>query len=107
MKSVVYSLGLGIIGGALGNYLDIPLGWLLGAMAANMVASMQGLSVEVPNWLRTLALMQLSASCWELRSLTGTPRAHPSLGPDHDRHDLLPGDRCTVGDVLRPKSHWF
>ena len=59
MKKAVYSLGLGITGGALGNYLDIPLGWLLGAMVANMVASMQGLSVEVPNWLRTLALMAL------------------------------------------------
>jgi len=59
MKKVVYSLGLGIIGGALGNYLDIPLGWLLGAMVANMVASMQGLSLEIPNWLRTIALTAL------------------------------------------------
>ena len=56
MKKFVYSIGLGIIGGALGNYLDIPLGWLLGAMVANMVASMQGLSLEIPNWLRTIAL---------------------------------------------------
>ena len=59
MKKFVYSIGLGIIGGALGNYLDIPLGWLLGAMVANMVASMQGLSLEIPNWLRTIALAAL------------------------------------------------
>jgi hypothetical protein len=61
MKKAIYSLGLGIIGGAVGAYLNIPLGWLLGAMVANIGASMQGASLAVPQWLRSVAFIALGA----------------------------------------------
>ena len=61
MKKVIYSLGLGAIGGAVGAYLDIPLGWLLGAMVANIAASMLGISLAIPQWLRSIAFIGLGA----------------------------------------------
>lgn len=61
MKKAIYSLGLGVIGGAVGACLDIPLGWLLGAMVANIAASMQGASLAIPQWLRSIAFIGLGA----------------------------------------------
>jgi hypothetical protein len=61
MKKVIYSLGLGVVGGGVGAYLNIPLGWLLGAMVANIVASMQGVSLGIPQWLRSIAFIGLGA----------------------------------------------
>ena len=54
-----YALGLGLAGGAVGNYLGIPLGWLLGAIVANMAASMHNLPVAIPTPLRRAALAVL------------------------------------------------
>lgn len=59
MKKMFLALGLGLIGGAVGNYLDIPLGWLLGAIVANMAASMHNLPVAIPVPLRRVALAVL------------------------------------------------
>ena len=59
MKKTLFALGLGLAGGAVGNYLGIPLGWLLGAIVANMVASMHNVSVAVPVPLRRAALTVL------------------------------------------------
>ncbi len=61
MKKVIYSLGLGVIGGAVGAYLNIPLGWLLGAMVANIGASLQGVALAIPQWLRSIAFIGLGA----------------------------------------------
>ncbi|MDH3715238.1 MAG: AbrB family transcriptional regulator [Gammaproteobacteria bacterium] len=57
MNNVLYSLGLGLAGGAVGNFFDIPLGWLLGAILANMVASMHSLPVAIPRSFRQASLI--------------------------------------------------
>ncbi len=59
MRSTLHALLLGALGGWAGYALDLPLGWLLGAMAVNMAASMYGLPVSIPKRLRDGALVVL------------------------------------------------
>ena len=46
------ALSIGGAGGALFAYLQLPLAWLLGALAATTIASMAGLRMDVPDGLR-------------------------------------------------------
>jgi membrane AbrB-like protein len=46
------ALSIGGAGGALFAYLQLPLPWLLGALAATTIASMAGLQMAVPDRLR-------------------------------------------------------
>ena len=46
------ALTIGGAGGALFAYLQLPLAWLLGALAATTIASMAGLRMAVPDRLR-------------------------------------------------------
>ncbi len=43
---------VGLAGGVLFTALGLPLAWLLGAMFATTIASLSGLPLEVPGWLR-------------------------------------------------------
>lgn len=49
---VVGALALGAVGGGLFVLIGLPLPWMLGAMAATTAASMAGLRIAVPQWLR-------------------------------------------------------
>jgi membrane AbrB-like protein len=46
------ALSIGAAGGGLFAYLDLPLPWLLGTLAATTIASMAGLRMAVPDGLR-------------------------------------------------------
>ena len=56
LAPVVRSLGIGIVGGALAHWANVPLAWMLGAMAANIVAAMAGRDLRVPTPLRRAML---------------------------------------------------
>jgi len=51
-RRLTAALLIGLAGGALFTALGLPLAWLLGAMFATTLASLSGLSLEVPGWLR-------------------------------------------------------
>src|SRR5918994_5707259 len=55
------ALGLGAIGGASFAALDLPLPWLLGALAATTAASLGGLELRVPERLRRPMIAVLGA----------------------------------------------
>ena len=46
------ALGIGTAGGAVFWLLDLPLSWMIGAMAATTVASLMGLRIAIPRPLR-------------------------------------------------------
>ena len=46
------ALGLGALGGALFTALDLPLPWLLGALACTTAASLAGVRFVMPDGLR-------------------------------------------------------
>ena len=48
IRSVCIALGLGVVGGAIFAWLRLPLPWMLGAMTANMAASLGGAKVDIP-----------------------------------------------------------
>ena len=50
------SLGLGIVGGLAFDFAGLPLPWMLGPLVVNLVASIRGASVAVPEQLRMLFL---------------------------------------------------
>ncbi|MBT5413440.1 MAG: AbrB family transcriptional regulator [Rhodospirillaceae bacterium] len=52
LSALVLALGLGTVGGALFNLIDLPLAWMIGSMAANTVAAMAGWRVSVAPRLR-------------------------------------------------------
>ncbi|MCB2009256.1 MAG: AbrB family transcriptional regulator [Geminicoccaceae bacterium] len=52
IRSLVMTLGLGALGGALFHLLDLPLAWMLGAMLLTTVASMAGFRLAMPKVLR-------------------------------------------------------
>lgn len=56
---VLLSLGGGFFGGLAFTHLNMPLGWLLGAMCMNIVLSMSGLRVSVPAPVRAVSLAVL------------------------------------------------
>ena len=53
------ALALGTAGGALLDYLQAPLAWMIGAMLATSASAMAGASISVPNPLRVVMLMVL------------------------------------------------
>ena len=50
------SLGLGAAGGGLASLADVPLAWMLGAMAANVPAALAGWDLRVPQPFRRAML---------------------------------------------------
>lgn len=51
-RRVALALLIGLIGGAVFAYLDLPLPWMLGAMAATMGASLAGAEIALPQSIR-------------------------------------------------------
>jgi len=56
---VVYSLLIASAGGYVGNFLNIPLGWMLGALVAVIISNAAKVEVSVPEHLRTVTLALL------------------------------------------------
>jgi hypothetical protein len=52
VRRVVLALLIGLVGGAAFAYADLPLPWMLGAMAASMAASLAGVEIALPQRLR-------------------------------------------------------
>lgn len=51
-RRVVLALLIGLIGGSLFTIADMPLPWMLGAMAATMAASLGGVEIALPQRMR-------------------------------------------------------
>ena len=51
-RPFLLAIGLGTVGGTLFHLMHLPLAWMLGAIVANTVASMAGLSLQIPRTLR-------------------------------------------------------
>ncbi|MEM9045231.1 MAG: AbrB family transcriptional regulator [Pseudomonadota bacterium] len=52
LRGIALGLFIGAIGGALAEWAHVPLAWMLGALFFTMAASLAGLPVGVPTWLR-------------------------------------------------------
>ena len=52
LRGIALGLLVGGIGGALAAWANVPLAWMLGALFATMAASLAGMPVNVPTWLR-------------------------------------------------------
>lgn len=52
MWRIALGLTIGALGGFIAEMADVPLAWMLGALFANMIASVGGAPVDVPLWLR-------------------------------------------------------
>ncbi|MEM7177382.1 MAG: AbrB family transcriptional regulator [Pseudomonadota bacterium] len=52
LRGIVFGLAVGTIGGVLADWAHVPLAWMLGALFLTMAASLAGLPVQVPTWLR-------------------------------------------------------
>ena len=52
LKKLGLGLLLGAIGGALADYFDVPLAWMLGALFVTMFARVAGAPIDVPIWVR-------------------------------------------------------
>ncbi len=52
VRRVVGALLIGFAGGAVFAYVQLPLPWMLGAMAATMAASLAGARISLPNLIR-------------------------------------------------------
>lgn len=52
LARIALALGLGVIGGALFFWLTMPLPWMIGALAATLVAALAGLPIRAPERLR-------------------------------------------------------
>lgn len=55
-KSLAVSLALGVAGGSLFQLTGMPLAWMLGPLVANLLGAMAGLTLAVPERLRSLFL---------------------------------------------------
>jgi len=55
-RSVCKTLLIGALGGAVFQLLGLPLAWMIGPLAANLLASFAGCRVEMPGRLREIAL---------------------------------------------------
>lgn len=56
---VVYSLLIAAVGGYIGDLLNIPLGWLLGALVAVIISTVAKVEVSIPTYIRNIALALL------------------------------------------------
>jgi membrane AbrB-like protein len=52
LKKLALGLVLGAIGGAVANYFNVPLAWMLGALFVTMFARVAGAPIDVPIWVR-------------------------------------------------------
>ncbi|MCZ6859649.1 MAG: AbrB family transcriptional regulator [Alphaproteobacteria bacterium] len=52
LANVVMGLVIGVAGGALANWLQLPLAWMIGAMVFTTIAAMSGLPVTIPRSFR-------------------------------------------------------
>lgn len=52
LKGIAWGLAIGTLGGAVANWAEVPLAWMLGALFFTMAASLSGLPVAVPTWMR-------------------------------------------------------
>jgi len=57
--SVLWALAIGTAGGALGHVIGIPAPWLAGSLVATIIAVYSNQTLELPDWLRTLAFILL------------------------------------------------
>ncbi len=51
-RSIAFGLAIGLVGGSCFAYADLPLPWMLGAMAATMAASLSGADITLPQSVR-------------------------------------------------------
>ncbi|GEN22693.1 AbrB family transcriptional regulator [Halomonas cupida] len=51
--SLIRSLALGAVGGALFSLTGLPLAWMLGPLVANLIAANRGMPVEIPERVRS------------------------------------------------------
>ncbi len=59
LASVALALAIGAAGGALANWLNLPLAWMIGAMVFTTVAAMSGLPVSIPRGFRGVMIAVL------------------------------------------------
>ncbi len=59
MISVVRALAAGALGGALAFAIGVPAPWLAGSLIATIIAVYSNQTLELPDWLRTLAFILL------------------------------------------------
>ena len=59
MISVIRALAIGAIGGGLAFALGVPAPWLAGSLVATIIAVYSNQTLELPEWLRTLAFILL------------------------------------------------
>ncbi|MEQ1524455.1 MAG: AbrB family transcriptional regulator, partial [Aestuariivirga sp.] len=59
MISVIRSLAIGAIGGALAFAIGVPAPWLAGSLVATIIALYSNQKLDLPDWLRTLAFILL------------------------------------------------
>ena len=52
LRKLALGLVLGAVGGAVADYFDVPLAWMLGALFATMFARVAGAPIDVPLWVR-------------------------------------------------------
>ncbi|MBY8975176.1 AbrB family transcriptional regulator [Rhodobacteraceae bacterium NNCM2] len=52
LSGIAFGLAVGALGGFTANWVAIPLAWMLGSLFFTMGASLAGLPVMVPTWLR-------------------------------------------------------
>ncbi|MCB9957662.1 MAG: AbrB family transcriptional regulator [Rhodospirillaceae bacterium] len=86
MKAIPYSratlvatlkaLAIATVGGALAHLIGIPLAWMIGGMLATCAASVSGMTLSVPNWLRAAMVLVLGL----LLGSRFTPDVVDSLG---------------------------
>ena len=60
-RKLILGLAIGALGGAFAHSLNLPLAWMIGAMAATIAASMLNLPVFIPTGLRSSMLIVLGA----------------------------------------------
>lgn len=56
---IALGLALGALGGALADWAQVPLAWMLGALFALMFATLAGAPVSVPMWLRAWFMLPI------------------------------------------------
>ncbi len=55
-RPVVLTLAIGAVGGFLADVIDLPLAWMLGALATTMIASIGGVRLCIPDGVRLVTL---------------------------------------------------
>lgn len=57
LRKLALGLALGAAGGAVANYFEVPLAWMLGALFVTMFARVAGAPIDVPIWVRAVFLI--------------------------------------------------